>query len=248
MIKQITDKDDIQYEKLSNDHYGRRFRALLTAYGVGYDFCRFYEVTREEKQSYFVVLNSSMTISSVGEIDMEEIKLFIRMYKIFSIEMPLFLAEKINLAEYTATKRVLFEFTKGDFTENMCVDENPKLDDVFTILKDGFPLENCYDLWLTDTSHQIRHGVSKIFLYNSTTATMYYNIDGIAFFGQIATSPESRGKGYARELLYWLEDKISDDGMKAQLFAKPNRVSFYKGIGFKEINTDLIFERTNINE
>ena len=246
MIRQIIDAIEIVSEKISNDHYGRRFKALLIAYGVKYDFCRFYEILHEEKLAYFVVLNSSMTVSSIEEIDLEELSMFIRLHEIVSVEMPFFLAEKLELDGYNCIERVLFEFTKGDFQGDISVDESPKLDEVFEILKEGFSLDNCYELWLTDTSHQIRHGISKIFLYNSTTATMYYEIDNVAFFGQIATAANARGKGYARELLYWLEDKMSKNNVSSQLFAKPHRVSFYEGIGFKEIGRDLILERENI--
>ncbi len=243
MIRQITDRLEISQDKISNDHYGRRFRALLQAYGTGYDFCRFYEIFDDSARGYFVILNSAMTVTAAEELDTGEISMFIQLNQITSVEMPLYIAEKIEAGGYVKTERVLFEFSKGIFSADISVNENPKLDEVFEILKDGFSLEGCYELWLTDASHQIRHGISRVFIYNSTTATMYYNIDGIAFFGQVATALSARGKGYARELLYWLEDKMSGNEVKAQLFAKPHRVSFYEGLGFKPIDRDIILER-----
>ena len=243
MIAIITDIEEINFDEISKDHYGRRFRALLNAYTMEYDFCRFYKVSQGEKNAYFVVLNSAMTITSVNEIDMNEIVMFIQMHEICTIEMPRFMAEKLTFDGYELIERVLFEFKDSCFPKNMLVETNPKLDDVFNILKHGFNLDGCYDLWLTDSSHQIRHNVSKIFLYENTTATMYYNIDNIAFYGQIATSPSSRGKGYARDLLYWLENEMSNNGVTGQLFAKPNRIGFYKELGFKEIYRDIFLER-----
>ena len=243
MIRQITNEGIGFSGKIFDSTYGRRFRALHSAYGTGYDFCRFYEIIQENGQAFAVVFNSAMTLCATGSVDMEEIHLFMEMNQIFSVEMPRLLGESFQPFGYNKVLRILFGFASGEYPMNMHVNEVPPLDEVFTILKTGFPLENAYALWLTDVSHQIRHGASRIYLYNNTTATQYYCMDNVAFFGQIATLPEDRGKGHARELLYWLFARMAEEGIQAQLYAKPERVSFYKGIGFKEVDRDFIFER-----
>lgn len=221
--------------------YGRRFRALRSAYGTGYDFCRFYELL--SGRAYAAVLNASMTLCAGDAVDFEELSAFMALNGIQTAEMPLALGEAFAPAGYKKIPRILFEFQAGEFPAGMLVEEAPPLDEVFAVLRTGFPLDKAYALWLTDASHQIRHGISRAYLYKGTTATMHSCMDGIAFFGQIATLPGNRGKGHARELLYWLEARMAEQGVKAWLFARPERVCFYRGLGFKEIGTDFIFEK-----
>ena len=71
------------------------------------------------------------------------------------------------------------------------VEMNPSLDDVYKILSEGFPNILDYPLWLTDTSHRCRHGVSHIMTYkNATTATIMFDIDDNVLVGEVATSAE----------------------------------------------------------
>ena len=102
---------------------------------------------------------------------------------------------------------------------------------------------------MTDTSHRIRRYKSRIYLYkNSTTATVQYIVKNNAFIGQVATTFEDRGKHYARQLLFYISEILLKQGIKAYLFARENRISYYEEIGFKPIMTDIIIERININE
>ena len=105
-------------------------------------------------------------------------------------------------------------------------------------------IANSYDLWLTDTSHKIRHGLSQCFMLgNFTTATIQYICDNTALVGHVATIPEERGRFHARKLLYWLGEKLNKEGVNVRLFARSHRVSYYEEIGFKEIGRDIVFER-----
>ena len=116
------------------------------------------------------------------------------------------------------------------------MNELPKLDDVFRILAPCFPaIKNSYELWLTDTSHRVRRGLSQSFLLGDyTTATIQYIIDGVALVGHVGTIPEERGKFHAR---------LTQDGFQVRLFARPHRVSYYEEIGFKACGIDLVLER-----
>lgn len=239
MIRQVAEPDRLFTASTVDGLYGRKIRALAKAYGGSYDFCRFYELD----DGCAAVFNSGMTLCAGENADLRELADFIRLNEIQSAEMPPALGEKLRLDGYNRIERVLFDFMPGEFPQAMQVDENPPLDAVFDVLRTSFSLENMYGLWLTDTSHRIRHGVSKVFLYKNTTATLLHSMDGFAFVGQVATLPESRGKGQARALLCWLENRLSRQGIRAQLFAREERVSFYRGIGFREAGRDFIFER-----
>lgn len=239
MIRQVAEPDRLFAASPVDGLYGRKIRALAKAYGGSYDFCRFYELD----DGCAAVFNSGMTLCAGENADLRELVDFIRLNEIQSAEMPPALGEKLMPDGYSRIERVLFDFMPGEFPQAMQVDENPPLDAVFSVLRTGFSLENAYGLWLTDTSHRIRHGVSQVFLYENTTATLLHSMDGFAFVGQVATLPEGRGKGQARTLLYWLENRFSRQGIRAQLFAREERVSFYRGIGFREAGRDFIFER-----
>lgn len=75
------------------------------------------------------------------------------------------------------------------------------------------------------------------------TATIQYIIDGVALVGHVGTIPEERGKFHARQLLYWIGEKLTQDGFQVRLFARPHRVSYYEEIGFKACGIDLVLER-----
>ncbi|HNX64613.1 MAG TPA: hypothetical protein PKI60_05450 [Oscillospiraceae bacterium] len=234
MITQISDKNELIFP---DNYYGNKLSSLLDAYGTGYDFCRFYK----SNDCFIGILNSSMVYTGELISDIEEFETFVGLNSPSEIEMPLISENAIEISGYNKVPRVMFEFSDGDYPENMDVDENPKLNKTFEIVKDSFGLEKCYDLWLTDTSHRIRHGVSQIYLWEKTTAACYFVKNKIAFFGQIATATSERGKGNARKLLYWIYNKMKGEGIRATLFAQPHRTGFYKEIGFKEIYNDFLF-------
>lgn len=67
-------------------------------------------------------------------------------------------------------------------------------------MTEGFPNLSDYSLWLADTSHRIRHGISRVMTYKScTTASISYDIDNHVLVGQVATKIASRGGGFAQE-------------------------------------------------
>lgn len=244
MIRQILDEELILYSKLSPDYYGRKLRAYIKSYGLCYPFCRLYAIYQEKKVGYLVVFNSGIVISSTDDLELSELERFVEMHEINTIEAPLHLAQKFKSPDYVASARMLFEFSPGKFPAEMEVNENPNLDDVFGILAEGFDLKENYDLWLTDASHTIRHGVSRIYMYkNLTTATKMWEIDDVAYFGHIATAASARGQGLARELLYWLAEETDKRGVTAQLYAQPDRRGFYEELGFIPVLKDMILNR-----
>ena len=120
---------------------------------------------------------------------------------------------------------------------------------MYSILKEGFPNLIDYGLWLTDTSHRVRRGISKVYIYKRfTTATLMYDINDTVLVGQVATRVKARGSGHAREFLYWIGSELKKQGKTAILFALDIRKSFYEEIGFKAIMTEYVFERKDIEK
>ncbi|MFA5658369.1 MAG: GNAT family N-acetyltransferase [Oscillospiraceae bacterium] len=253
MIKQLENIPSGLIDCLVKNHYRLRIKSHLEAYGTSYNFCRFYLAEYERPTALLCVFNSTLTISrfedfSPCEALSEDVLTFIEMNKPRLLEADAEITKPLEekLSEsYSDEERTMFEFREIFKPSEIIVDELPRLDDVYKILKESFhELEKAYGMWLTDTSHRVRRGLSQTFLYGGcTTATIQYLIESYALVGHVATLPEFRGRHYARELLYWIGDKLSKEGFTVRLFARAHRVSYYDEIGFVPVLTETVFER-----
>lgn len=254
MIYQSKDIDLDLIGKLKDNNYSRRIKSHYMAYGTDYDFLRFFVMEdRGERLGIFSEFNSAFMISTfqgreLGEEMLEELAGFTRMLKPFSVELERQYGDRIAELlkdEYRSEKRTEFTYRPTGKLPPLEVDEVPKLDDVYAILSQCFPrLADGYGMWITDTSHRIRRGLSQSFLMGDyTTATIQYIIDNIALVGQVGTVPQERGKMHARTLLYWIGERLWQEGIKVKLFARPHRVSYYDEIGFKAMGIDTVLER-----
>lgn len=258
MIRQISTIQNNIFEELSRNHYSLRLKSHYKAYGASYDFCRFFEMVTDNVNAIICLFNSSMVLATKQNVIItsdiiDDIAIFISMNKPESVEMNVKITDKLFpkiSEEYLAIKRMNFEFKIGLNKTNLNINETPRLDDVYKVLAESYPtIKSSYDLWLTDTSHRIRRGLSQVFLLEKfTTATIQYIIDDVALVGNVATLSEFRGKHYARELLFWIGQRLSNQGIKVHLFAREHRVSYYQEIGFSPTFTDIVFERKSINE
>ncbi len=253
MIKQILDDDTSLFTNLVSCHYSRRIISHYDAYGVKYDFCRFFQLkTNDNDIGIISLFNSAMVVSMYEgkKLDSEaiaDLAFLARVNKPATIELDAGYSHQLYsylTDSYEYSERHEFQFVSKNNMPDFDVDEMPKLDDVFAILKTGFPaLVDSYDLWLTDTSHRVRRGYSQAFLFNGcTTATVQYIVGNTALIGQVATLPSERGKLYARKLLYWIGERLNLDNISVFLFARNHRKSYYEEIGFKEIGVDYVLD------
>ena len=92
-------------------------------------------------------------------------------------------------------------------------------------------------------------GMSQVFTYrNSTTLTLIYDWNDEVLVGQVATKAAQRGSGYARDFLRWTANRLAQQNKHAVLFALDVRVSFYREIGFREIASEYVLERQDIQK
>lgn len=254
MIKLLDNEKDIDRELLLKSLSGKKMLAYIKAYGLGYDFCRFYEVSDDNGKGYMFIMNSTLIICSDDKMSVtEEIEIFIRMNLPFRIEGSQNILNKLDYSEnYQKLNRTIFELIPDDNASDFdeaSVEFNPKLTDVYKILNEGFPNIADFSLWYTDTSHRCRHGISRVFTYKGcTTASVVFDIENDILIGQVATKIESRGSGYAREFLKWLAKFFNNLGKKAFLLALDVRVSFYREIGFREVEHEIVLERTDVEK
>jgi len=254
MIRLLTDEKDIDKNLLMKTLSGKKMLAYLRAYGLGYDFCRFYNIEDESGKGCMFLINSTLIICSDDSMEAsEELEMFISMNLPFRIEGSQKILNGLSgNSHYQVLNRTVFELSPDGSTEKFneqFVNFDPKLTDVYKILSEGFPNITDFSLWYTDTSHRCRHGISRIFTYKDcTTASAVFDIGGEVMIGQVATKIESRGSGYAREFLKWLAEFFNSLGKRAFLLALDIRVSFYREIGFKEIEKEIVLERKDIEK
>lgn len=249
MICRINDRNEINCKALAETHLGKKMLSYLEAYGTNYDFCRFYV---NDSGSVLLIINSTLLISG-SSFEKEELCGFAAMHQPFRIEGDQKAIKLLSDIEgYHSLHRTWFRLI-GD--NSIDVDENdiefnPPLDEVYEILSEGFPNLLEYPLWLTDTSHRVRHDISRVFVYkNSTTASIVYDIDGTVLVGQVATRLSARGSGYARKFLKWLAGYLEKQDKKAYLNALDTRESFYREIGFEVYASEYVLEKIdNKNE
>ena len=147
MIKLLDSINPNDFLKLENSHYARRVKSNFEAYGTKYDFCRFYELVNNDKiQAIISQFNSTMVVSDAKDTSFDnemvnDLFMLISMNKPQTIEMNVRLAEKIRdkLDDYNKCDRTEFQFVSKNYLPSMEVDECPRLDDVFAILKTAFP-------------------------------------------------------------------------------------------------------------
>lgn len=255
MIRLITEEKDIDRALLLKTLSGKKMLSYLKAYGVGYDFCRFYEVTDEQgRRGFMFMINSTLIICSDEELDVtEELELFVEMNLPFRIEGCRHVLDGLSSSEhYQVLGRTIFELVPDESVDSFAeeyVDFNPKLTEVYEILSEGFPNIANFSLWYTDTSHRCRHGISRAFIYRGcTTASVAFDIENEVLIAQVATRIASRGSGYAREFLKWLAGFFNNLGKRAYLLALDVRTSFYHEIGFREVEREIVLERKDIEK
>lgn len=240
MIRQIENSGEISRDFLAETWCGKRMLSYFSAYGTGYDFCRFFK----SGKSTILLINSTMLVIG-NEFDSDEINVFVDMHRPFRIEGDQNTLSLIKNESYRPLHRTTFQLTAGNkpSADESDINFSPKLDEVYEILNEGFPSIADYPLWLADTSHRIRHGISRVLTYKaSTTATLSFDIDGCVLAAQVATRVSARGSGYARRFLTWLADYLDAQGKNAVLYALDIRESFYREIGFKAVSEEFVLE------
>lgn len=233
LIKQIYDGIP---QLVSNTYYGYKILAAYLAYGSSYDFCKFYSCGDGIIHIYY----SSMVID--GNIDVDELEMFINMMKPLNVEVSSKIALH-NVRGLTKKHRTLFALKSGEsdikFND---VKVNAFTEKCYTILNESFENMGSFDMWYVDISHRIRHQVANLYLFDNTTITQQFNINGYVFLSHIATAKTKRGKGNARRLLYCLADKYRSAGCEAYLWALDHRKSYYESIGFEPVAEDILYE------
>ena len=236
MITRIDRKTAERLLKDANDVFALKIMSNLNAYD-GYDFHGLYAGEGVLIGRYYndLVIRTKGVIS---EETAEELSLFLRVCGFKSALCGMEIGMRLAGLGWSNTEEsVLLKFAcalipEGEEVipfEDIVVD--PALDEVFPIIKDGFP-DVEFDGWYTDINHKIRHGIAKVYLYNGATVTAAADMNGAVYLTLLASAKAARGTGAAKNLLRSLGSHLEKSGKEACILCREELVPFYNKAGF----------------
>ncbi len=200
-----------------------KIRALFLAYGLGYDFCRFYR-----QDDIFVSSLDGSFVLCGDNADVGELSAFLRISGFSDV----FCSEKLgrSLSADLGGRSVYVHLMKYNGDDYSCeLSDDTALSDVYKILGDSFDIE--FEPWYLDMSHRIRHGISRCYTADGcSTVTVQHNINGEALISQVATLQAERGKGRASALLKSVCTLLRPSDVF--VLCEDKLVPFYKNVGF----------------
>lgn len=245
MIAQIDGETARRLLKGRCDPFSLKITGNLLSY-EGYDFCSVYRGEGTLIGRYYddLVIRTDKELSQEA---FEELALFLKASG-FSRAIC---GEKTGkrLAECgfkSEPPDCLYEFSANkvpdresvpDFSE---LRENPPYDEVFDILKDGFPSIN-HDSWYTDINHRVRHGTASVYIYGGSTASVNSQNEAAALVTMLATKKEFRGQGDAKKLLRSLGFHFFGLEKKMYILCRAELMPFYECVGFNRVGSTVTF-------
>lgn len=238
MITQIDIKTAQRLLADANDIFSLKIASNLKAYN-GYDFFSVYAGKGVLIGKYY----NDLIVRTKGGISdecVEELSLFLKVCGFGSALTGIETGKRLMAAGWSDTKEnLIYKFSSRLIPEEAVIPKmeeisvNTRLDDVFPIIKDGFPGIK-YDDWYTDISHKVRHGISTVYVYGGATATVMADMDKAVFISLVASKKEARGKGGAKSLLRRLGIYYEEQGKEVSILCKEELSPFYRKAGFYE--------------
>ncbi len=223
MIKRISSAEEFSVLPQKGVE-AQKIRALLHAYGTGYDFCRFFV---HNGDTFLAEMNGSYVLCSGSNCDPEELAQFLR----FNGCAELLCGEKAG-AEISAIlggRLSLINLMKFvGCAQDFEVERAPTLSEVYDIIGTVFGFE--FEPWYLDMSHRIRHGVARCRKLGGSALVIQHEINGEALISQVATLPSERGKGSASRLLSAACAELS--GSAVYVLCEDKLTAFYEKNGF----------------
>lgn len=253
MITKIDIKTAQRLLSDSSDIFSLKIASNLKAYS-DYDFFSVYGGKGILIGRYYndLVIRTKGVIS---EDTMEELSLFLKVCGFSSALCGIETGKRLAAAGWNNTEEsLLYKFSSQLVPENEEIPEpeeieiNPKLDSVFPIVKDSFPMVK-YEDWYTDINHRVRHGIASVYLYCGATATVMADMNGTVFISLVASGSEARGKGSAKKLLRRLGLCFEKQGKEACILCKEELGPFYRKAGFYEAGKAVtVFPNKNLRK
>lgn len=238
MIKKIDKKEEYEIFDFScNDIYAIRIKALLKAYGTGYDFASFYCCYDDNNSKVAIIskLDNDFTVCHLDSLtDFEEISSFVNTIGYDSLLSD----DSFELNNYIKVETGIVMASEKKVELNVPyaeIDDFPKLMDIYNL--DDYDNWN-FEAWYVDLNHRIRHNTAKAYalkvsgeIISSAVFSSIYSDKAI--LTSVHTDPAFRNIGYAGALVSHM---IWDIKGKIYLMReKDKNESFYKKLGFENI-------------
>lgn len=213
----------------------QKIRALLSAYGTGYDFCRFFV---QNGTTFLSALDGGFVLCSGADTDYEELSRFLCLNGFAEVFCDMISGEilhrRIGGEMFTVNEmRFCGEAAAAD------TEKNPPLDKVYEVLKTSFDID--YEPWYLDMSHRVRHGVTQCRLLRHSALVVQHCINGEALLSQVATHPDFRGAGTAKRLVSAVCAELS--GNRISVLCEDRLKGFYRSVGFEFAEKKCIIKR-----
>lgn len=239
MIYRIENSDGLIIPPNVNSPAYLRISGFYKAYGVGYNFIGFYTNTSNTilicvKQRFADIYISS----SACEEDLLELETFVLLNA----------SEFITEQEFHISHRRLDigkTYTSSPILDRVtCIDEiaiSHDIRDCFELSKDVFLSNTCEELlqvWYTDLSHRVRHGMSRTYTLKQgkqciSTAIAYAFDSGVVLIAYLGTHTNYRNRGYARFLLNHISRELKATKIVLQSQDEESD-NFYEKLGFTQ--------------
>ena len=238
MIAQINELSAL--DGICGGHVSELIKAYASAYGFGYDFCRFYAISDNNLAVGEVcILNSSMLVSFSDNAPLSaaaeaaELTVMLSPSEI-TVENGADMASRL-VSDYSVSPLCHFDITAAHaFHSPDCLETNPQLDAVWRIASGAFDIAD-YSLWYTNSSHLRRHGVADFFVYKGASCLRALRTErNRVYFSDIATMDICRGRGYAEEMISAAVDIYRRKNNCCYLLSDTATASYYKKLGFTE--------------
>lgn len=200
-----------------------KIQALLKAYGIGYDFCRFYRQNINENDTAYLCKLDDSGVLWLGErSDMQEWTDFLGMAGLSEVSVAGGNGFELQRGDTTCTSQSgnIFVKLSSYLSENTEKAEAVSLPQVFEVICRCFPdlTQNRFDSWYCDISHRIRHGVCRAFLYRESAAAIVLSYGQTAIISQFCVLPEHQRHGVGSKLIKMIESVYS--GQRLVVFSR----------------------------
>lgn len=199
-----------------------KIRALYSAYGGKYEFCRFFR----QGGTYLACLDGSFVICEGGRTDWEELAGFLTMNGFTDIFCSVSAGRELR-------GKIPAEFSRVDLMEFGSAGTGGALPDcspseAWKVISARFPIE--FEPWYLDMSHRVRHGISRCISDGRAALVVQHSINGESLISQVSVLPEYERQGIAGSLL---RSTCSALGGTIQVICGDELTGFYEKCGFR---------------
>lgn len=231
---------------LPADPYAARITALFNTYGAEQSFALFWVQKSDSLHTAAVSrVDGNMTVCACEDADFEELSAFVNAAGFDSLTCSEQCITKLGFKPQKTSYTVKYN-GGARIKETDIVDDCDKRQIYDLLCLCGFELGN-YGSFLADVCARLNQGTASLAAIEENDvpkACAFALFEGrkSVLLGAVATSPDSRGKGYASALVGMLAEKKSEK--EVFIFCRNDGLlEFYNQIGFSAVGRWAIFEK-----